>query len=352
MNELAKIDSFRKEIAVAETIDEIKLLTTKGEILAEMAKKLKVPINGQNELGITRIELEKKKRELIEKMFPKGGDRKSKSKLGNTTLKNFNITKDESAQAKLITEEEELVSEAIEEIEKSKTEIITPQKVASKVRKKKKQIEKEIKAKQGENLKIDIDFRLGDFEEVLADIPDGSIDCIITDPPYPLEFIECWTKLARFAKKKLKSNGFCIAYSGQLNLPEVIIRMSECLDYYWTFALIHTGNRQLINARNVFCGWKPLLVFQNGFKRNTELFDDFIIGSGREKDQHEWQQAEDELTYIIENFTNPGDLVVDPFAGGGTTIIASKKLNRNIIAAEINEESYNITKERIYSWEN
>lgn len=72
MNELAKIDSYKSEIAVAETIEEVKNLTTKGEILAEMAKKLKIPLKGQNELGRTRIELEVKKRELIEVMFPKG----------------------------------------------------------------------------------------------------------------------------------------------------------------------------------------------------------------------------------------------------------------------------------------
>ena len=72
MNELQKIDSFRYEVAIAETIDEIKMLSTKGEIMAEMARKLKIPIDGQNKLGRTRIELEKRKRELIEQMFPRG----------------------------------------------------------------------------------------------------------------------------------------------------------------------------------------------------------------------------------------------------------------------------------------
>jgi len=55
MNELQKIDSFSYEVAIAETIDEIKMLSTKGEIMAEMAKKLKIPIDGQNKLGRTRI---------------------------------------------------------------------------------------------------------------------------------------------------------------------------------------------------------------------------------------------------------------------------------------------------------
>jgi len=202
-------------------------------------------------------------------------------------------------------------------------------------------------AEEGAKKEIEIDFRLGDFEEVFADLPDGSIDCIITDPPYPYEFIEVWTKLSRFAKRVLKPNGYCIAYSGQMYLPEVMQRMSENLTYYWTFTLIHTGSRQLINGRNLFCGWKPILIFQNNFSKLKTPFDDFIQGTGSEKNHHKWQQAELELNHIIDNFTNVGDTILEPFAGGGTTIMAALKNNRNIKAAEINEESFNISKKRI-----
>jgi DNA modification methylase len=202
-------------------------------------------------------------------------------------------------------------------------------------------------AENGKNKPINIDFRFGDFEEVFADIPDNSVDCIITDPPYPIEFIECWSKLSHFAKRVLKENGFCIAYSGQMNLPEVIKRMSENLDYYWTFSLSHTGIKQLINPRNIFCGWKPILIFQNKFKRNDIIIEDTIIGSGREKDGHEWQQAESELTSLIEHFSNVGDLIIDPFAGHGTTLVAAHKMDRNVKGAEIDEITYNIAKNRI-----
>ncbi len=219
---------------------------------------------------------------------------------------------------------------------------------AKKEEKKEEKIQERKKlAEEGAKKEIEIDFRLGDFEEVFADLPDGSIDCIITDPPYPYEFIEVWSKLSRFAKRVLKPNGFCIAYSGQMYLPEVMQRMSENLTYYWTFTLIHTGSRQLINGRNLFCGWKPILIFQNNFSKLKTPFDDFIQGTGSEKKHHKWQQAELELNHIIDNFTNVGDTILEPFAGGGTTIMAALKNNRNIKAAEINEESFNISKKRI-----
>lgn len=209
-----------------------------------------------------------------------------------------------------------------------------------------KQVRKEL-AEFGKTIKIDVDFRLGDFEKVLADVPDGSIDCIITDPPYPFEFIECWSKLGRFAKRVLKPNGYCIAYSGQMHLPDVMKRMSEHLDYYWTFAVYHEGQTQIVNGVNLICRWKPILIYQNGKKKIDTTIQDYFISEQREKHAHDWQQSESGVGYLIEKFTNPGETILEPFAGGGTTIKVAIAKNRQIIAAEINEETYNIAKSNI-----
>jgi len=199
-------------------------------------------------------------------------------------------------------------------------------------------------AEIGKDKKIDVDFRLGDFEKILADIPDGSVDCIITDPPYPHEFIECWTKLSRFAKRVLKPNGFCIAYSGQMHLPEVIKRMNENLDYYWTFAVYHEGQTQIVNGVNLICRWKPVLIFQNGKKKISNTIQDYFISEQREKTGHDWQQSQSGVGYLVEMFTKVGDLVCEPFAGSGTTINVCVDKKRKIIAAEIDEQTYNIAK--------
>lgn len=202
--------------------------------------------------------------------------------------------------------------------------------------------------KVGMSIIVEADIRLGDFEDVLSDIPDGSIDCIITDPPYPYEFIDCWSKLSLFAARKLKPNGFCVAYSGQYNLPEVIKRMSDKLDYYWTFAVYHEGQTQIVNAVNLICRWKPVLIFQNGRKKIGNTFQDYFISEQREKDGHDWQQSKSGVSYLIEMFTNPGDLIVEPFAGSGTTVISALNLNRRVIAAEIDEVTFNIAKANIH----
>lgn len=204
--------------------------------------------------------------------------------------------------------------------------------------------EREKLAEIGKTKKIDIDFRLGDFEEVFKDIPDGNVDCIITDPPYPYEFIEVWSKLSRFAKRVLKPNGFCIAYSGQMYLPEVMNRMNEHLDYYWTFAVYHEGQTQIVNGINLMCRWKPVLIFQNGKKKIDNTFQDYFISEQREKNGHDWQQSKSGVGYLIEMFTKPNDLILEPFAGSGTTIIAAREKGRRIMAAEIDEKTYNIAK--------
>ena len=58
----------------------------------------------------------------------------------------------------------------------------------------------------------------------------------------------------------------------------------------------------------------------------------FQEGGGRDKDHHEWGQDAQEAIYWIEKLTKPGDLVIDPFAGGGAIPAACKATNRRWLA--------------------
>ncbi len=215
----------------------------------------------------------------------------------------------------------------------------------------------------GKNIEISsdlIDIRHGDLNVVLNDIPDGSIDCIVTDPPYPEEYIQTWSDLSKLAARVLKPNGFCFAYSGTLHLPEVMNRMSEHLTYYWNCILLHTVNHQLtkpgaqqkIMPRNLITGYKSVLMYQNGFSKMGNIngaptFYDIITTEGREKSHHEWQQGLNDMTTIIDYFTKPGDTILDPFCGSGTTAIISAKMKRKCITCEIIDDDYHKAKKRI-----
>lgn len=82
----------------------------------------------------------------------------------------------------------------------------------------------------------------GDFYTICQTFENDSIDCIITDPPYPEEYLPLWSQLSEIACKKLKPGGFCITYSGKYHLPEVFVRLSTYLKYYWLLILLHTGS--------------------------------------------------------------------------------------------------------------
>lgn len=78
MNQLAKYQGFKAELAIAETFDEIKLIESKASAIAEFASKNKIGIREQNEWGKFRVEIEVKKGTWLDAKFPYGGNRKSR----------------------------------------------------------------------------------------------------------------------------------------------------------------------------------------------------------------------------------------------------------------------------------
>ena len=53
------------------------------------------------------------------------------------------------------------------------------------------------------------------------------------------------------------------------------------------------------------------------------------------------------MQHFVEILSNPGDNILDPFMGSGTTGVVSKRAGRNFIGIELNSEYYNIAKSRI-----
>jgi site-specific DNA-methyltransferase (adenine-specific) len=57
----------------------------------------------------------------------------------------------------------------------------------------------------------------------------------------------------------------------------------------------------------------------------------------KEKEAHDWQQPLEEVERLVRDFSQPGDLVVDPCGGGFTTAVACKRLGRRCISCDIDE---------------
>lgn len=180
------------------------------------------------------------------------------------------------------------------------------------------------------------DVRLGDFRSALADIPDGSLDLILTDPPYPAEFLPLWSDLARFAAAKLAPHGVLAAMSGQTHLPEVYARLGEHLTYRWTMAYLMSGAANVVHARRVSTMWKPVLVYGS----STRRLHDVATSKAADKDYHGWGQSESGMYDLLRLLADPGATVCDPFVGGGTTAVVAAAHGCHFIGAEIDPDTH------------
>lgn len=182
-----------------------------------------------------------------------------------------------------------------------------------------------------------LDIRRGDFREVLADVESPAL--ILTDPPYPAEYLPLWSDMGKWAAENLCSGGSLVAYCGQSILPDVLNRLGEHLRYWWTIALIH-GQSQNIPGKWVSAGWKPVVWYVRDARINQAMLADTVSGGMPRKtiavgDDGSWAQAVQPLEPIISALTAPGDLIIDPFAGSGTVGVAAARFGRRFIGAEI-----------------
>src|SRR5208282_5201182 len=214
-----------------------------------------------------RVQLECLKLEMYrEKAKEKQGERTDLTSLSNDKqVESFQVDKIISQQSGVSTATVNRVlkirkkaSESLlKELEKGKTTISSAYAKIQEIERQENR--NQVLSETSFKLPEEITLFQGDFSQV--DIADNSIQLILTDPPYPEEFLECWTKLAEFAKNKLVPGGFLVAYSGQLHLPQVFERLCKNLDYFWTMALTTPAQNTAIHPRHVFCEWKPILIF-------------------------------------------------------------------------------------------
>ncbi len=183
--------------------------------------------------------------------------------------------------------------------------------------------------------------------EIQKLIEHESIDAIITDPPYLKEFLPLWDDLAKFAKKVLKPSGLLVTYCGQIHLDTIVEKLSKELQYYWILTMLQPGATTKVFARNVLVGWKPILIFQKPPFMRINSFYDVFKSEQREKDLHEWQQSESGVLELIEKFTLEGQIILDPFAGSGTTLAMAIANGRKAIGIEKDEKYVKIIKERL-----
>ena len=217
-----------------------------------------------------------------------------------------------------------------------------------------------------------------DCMEMLKNIPDSSIDLIITDPPYD---ISCTGgggnqghKITKMGVDLVDLNintGYDIRKVGK----EIVRVMKKLNVYFWCnkkqipeyfdFYVKEQGCKFDILTWNKT---NPVPTFSNKYLTDTEYclyfrnggmcepknyedaktyWFDPINASDKQIWEHPTIKPQHMIEKLIRNSSKQGQLVMDLYLGSGTTAAACKKLNRNFIGSEINEKYYNIALKRV-----
>jgi hypothetical protein len=169
----------------------------------------------------------------------------------------------------------------------------------------------------------------------VAGITPSSVPLICTDIPYGEEFLGQLDELARLAAELLIEGGLFVTYYGHYYVNSAMKILDQHLTYAWMRCSRWVGAGNICFTRQVTSKWKPILVYSKGDWVERERWYDYTFHEEKEKDWHDWQQPLEEVKQIIRDFSNPGDLVVDPCGGGFTTAIACHQLNRLCVSCDI-----------------
>lgn len=180
-------------------------------------------------------------------------------------------------------------------------------------------------------------------------LPDNSINMIFTDPPYQGKYLHVYGWLAHEALRVLKTGGFLMAMAGGMYLNSIYRMFDDAgLTYYWEYYHYSHGDRPVIWPRKTVAPVKPIICYSKG--KGTAHHSN-IIGcyedSFADKRYHHWGQDVESARYYIDCFSQEGDIICDPFVGGGTTPTACELINRHCIAFDIDWQALATTKKRL-----
>ena len=194
----------------------------------------------------------------------------------------------------------------------------------------------------------DVTLYLGDCLEILPTLEAGSVDAVVTDPPYPREFSHLWHPFAKEAARALADGGELITLFGHYQLPLVIDAFSQTdLRYWWICGMRQHARKKLWGKRvNIY--FKPALWYVKGTKRPLDdMPSDLVLGTKPKKAIHKWEQGLGWFEHWCDRICNVGETILDPFMGSGTTGVACVQTGRHFIGIDIDESCFEIAKKRI-----
>lgn len=191
-----------------------------------------------------------------------------------------------------------------------------------------------------------IQLLTGDFRQVGETIEAASVKMVITDPPYSNAAVSLFEALGEFAYRVLQPGGSFFCMLPPTHLPDAIPALGRHMKYQWTYIYVLGGPGTIVYARRVCNDHKLILWFVKD-KYEGPPFTDVIFGTGPDKRYHPWGQSETAFDLLIKRYTEPKDLVIDPFVGGGAVAAAALDLDRRFIGIDLSPAAIETVRCRI-----
>lgn len=219
-----------------------------------------------------------------------------------------------------------------------------------------------------------------DFREVFKQLPDNYADLIVTDPPYKTTkrgiskntttgglvrsdlgrqgkiFEHNDVKASEYIPelyRVLKEGSHCYIMTNHVNLYEILTVAQDSGFHFIKSLIWDKGNK--IMGQCYMSQFEYILFFRKGKHKKINkcgTSDILSIPNKKMKDNdgknyHDTEKPVELMKILIENSSNEGDLVIDPFVGIGAVPIACKELKRRFGGCEIDEKYFDTTKKRL-----
>lgn len=213
-----------------------------------------------------------------------------------------------------------------------------------------------------------MDLIFGDGFSLIKNMPDKSVDLIVTDPPYGINFTKGYKSgsteliqgddgftvmfflddILREYKRILKPNSALYIFTRFDVMPYWWIKLKNYFDAKNQIVWFKGGGGMGDLKGNFSYNYESIMFATNGKHQIRGKRDGSVWQIGKCKQEyHETQKPVELIEKIISHSTDEGMVVFDPFMGSGTTGVACKNLNRNFIGIELNEDYYLTAKKRI-----
>lgn len=173
-----------------------------------------------------------------------------------------------------------------------------------------------------------------EFSETL---PDNSVHMVFTDPVYTKKHVYMYEHLGAIAQRVLVPGGYLCAYVGGSYLPYAIHCFERAnLEYFWLDVVLNKRQKPRMWHKKLMVGAKFLIIFTKGAPRKKS-WRGTVHENTQDKRYHKWAKGYETAKKLTELFTNPGEIIYDPFFGGGSTacgVIAAGE-ERSYIGVEI-----------------